>query len=109
MSVKRDKGETNEVEWVMISLDPKMARRQGLPAQIPLPKTEFESLADKGLSVETARKWVKDFLAESPMGQDATWRRRNSGMVNTFDAFLDNAALWEKAQKAFGENDFPKA
>jgi hypothetical protein len=39
MSVKRDKGDKDEVEWIMIGLDPKMAKRQGLPAQIPLLKT----------------------------------------------------------------------
>jgi tetratricopeptide (TPR) repeat protein len=92
-----------------IRLDEKIARRQGLPQRIPVPKAEFEGLADKGLSIDKARAWVKDFLANSPAGQDATWRRRNSGFVNTLEAFVDNAALWEKAQKAFAENDFEKA
>ena len=96
-------------EWLMIGLDEKMARRQGLPQQIPVPKAEFEGMADKGLSIDKARKWVKDFLTTSPAGQDATWRRRNSGLVTTLDAFVDNAALWEKAQKAFAENDYEKA
>jgi tetratricopeptide (TPR) repeat protein len=95
--------------WLMIGLDPKMARRQGLPAQIPVPKAEFEGMADKGLNLDKARKWVKDFLANSPAGQDGTWRRRNSGIVNALDAFVDNAVHWEKAQKAFAENDFEAA
>lgn len=95
--------------WLMIGLDPKMAKRQGLPQQIPVPKAEFEGMADKGLSIDRARAWVKDFLANSPAGQDATWRRRNSNIVNALDAFVDNAALWEKAQKAFAENDYEKA
>jgi tetratricopeptide (TPR) repeat protein len=96
-------------EWMMIGLDEKISRRQGLPQQIPVPKADFEGMAEKGLSIDRARKWVKDFLATSPAGQDATWRRRNSGLVSTLEAFVDNAALWEKAQKAFAENDYEKA
>src|SRR5271154_4218146 len=95
--------------WLMIALDERMARRQGLPAQMPVPKAEFEGLAEKGLNIDKARQWVKDFLATSPARQDATWRRRNSALVTTFEAFVDNAALWEKAQKAFAENDMEKA
>jgi tetratricopeptide (TPR) repeat protein len=95
--------------WLLIGLDEKMARRQGLPQQMPIPKAEFEGLADQGLSIDKARKWVKDFLTTSPAGQDGTWRRRNSGLVTTLEAFVDNAALWEKAQKAFAENDYEKA
>jgi tetratricopeptide (TPR) repeat protein len=99
----------DEVGWLMIGMDPKMARRQGLPQQIPVPKAEFEGLADKGLNIEQARKWVKAFLTESPAGQDGTWRRRNSGLVTQLEGFIDNAALWEKAQKHFAENDYEKA
>ena len=95
--------------WLLIGLDEKMARRQGLPQQMPIPKGEFEGLADKGLNIDKARKWVKQFLAESPAGQDATWRRRNSAVVTALDAFVDNAPMWEKAQKAFAINDYPAA
>jgi tetratricopeptide (TPR) repeat protein len=99
----------DEGGWLLIGLDEKMARRQGLPAQIPVPKAEFEGLADKGLSIDKARAWVKDFLANSPAGQDGTWRRRNSGVVTSLEGFVDNAPLWEKAQKAFAANDYPAA
>jgi tetratricopeptide (TPR) repeat protein len=95
--------------WLMIGMDPRMAKRQGIPQQLPVPKAEFEGLADKGLNIDNARKWVKQFLTESPAGQDANWRRRNSAMVNNLESFVDNAALWEKAQKAFAENDYEKA
>lgn len=95
--------------WLLIALDEKMARRQGLPAQVPVPKAEFEGLADKGLNIEKARTWVKEFLTTSPAGQDATWRRRNSAQVTALEAFVDNAPLWEKAQKAFAENDYEAA
>lgn len=95
--------------WLMIQLDPKVARRQGMPAQLPVPKAEFEGMAEKGLSVDNARKWVKDFLTSSPAGQDGTWRRRNTSVVTALEAFIDNAKMWETAQKAFAESDFPKA
>ncbi|APR78350.1 TPR domain protein [Minicystis rosea] len=95
--------------WLMIGMDPKMARRQGLPQQIPVPKADFEGIADKGLNIDLARKWVKAFLTESPAGQDGTWRRRNSGLVTQLEGFIDNAALWEKAQKAFATDDYAGA
>src|SRR5262249_4112706 len=95
--------------WLLIGMDEKMARRQGMPQQLPVPKDEFEGLADKGLSIEKARKWVKDFLTTSPARQNGTWRRRNSGLVTALEAFIDNAPLWEKAQKGFNENDFAAA
>jgi len=95
--------------WLLIALDEKLARRQGLPAQVPVPKAEFEGLADKGLNIDKARKWVKEFLTTSPAGQDGTWRRRNSALVTGLEGFVDNAPLWEKAQKAFGENDYEGA
>lgn len=97
---------SEEGGWLLIGLDEKMARRQGLPQQMPIPKAEFEGLAEKGLSVDKARVWAKDFLAGN---QDATWRRRNSGVVTALEAFVDNAALWEKAQKAFAADDYPAA
>jgi tetratricopeptide (TPR) repeat protein len=100
---------SDEGGWVLIGLDEKMARRQGLPGQVPIPKAEFEGLAEQGLNIDKARKWVKDFLATSPAGQDATWRRRNSALVTALESFVDNAPLWEKAQKGFAENDFEKA
>ena len=108
--MSKPKAETDEGGgWLMIGLDPKMARRQGLPAQLPVPKAEFEGMADKGLNIDLCRKWVKDFLTNSPAGQDGTWRRRNSGIVSALDAFVDNAVHWEKAQKAFAEDDYAKA
>jgi tetratricopeptide (TPR) repeat protein len=107
--MSKDKAADDDTGWLLIGLDEKIARRQGIPGQIPVPKAEFEGLADKGLNIEKARQWVKDFLATSPAGQDGTWRRRNSALVTTLEAFVDNAALWEKAQKAFAENDMEKA
>lgn len=96
-------------EWVVIALDAKMARRQGMPAQLPIPKSEFEGLADKGLSIENARKWIKSFLNDSPMGMDGNWRKKNSQLVGSLEVFLDKAPLLERAQKGFQEQDYEKA
>jgi len=99
----------DETEWVLIGLDEKMARRQGLPARLPVPKSEFESLADKGLSIDLARAWIKDFLTNSEPGKSGVWRKQNAQVVSSLEGFLDKAPLWERAQKAFAENDYDKA
>ncbi|MSP25226.1 MAG: tetratricopeptide repeat protein [Myxococcales bacterium] len=108
MSEKR-KGAVLEREWVLVALDAKMSRRQGMPTKVPVPKDEFEGLADKGLQGEVLRAWIREFLAESEMGKDGNWRRRNSEMVTQLEGFYDKAPLWEKAQKLFAANDFENA
>lgn len=106
MSEKR--GQAEQVEFVMIGLDPKMARRQGMPAQVPIPKADFEGLADKGLNMDQARAWAKTFMA-SEIGQNANWRKKNNQLAAQLDAFVDKGPVWERAQKAFQERDFEKA
>ncbi|WP_437580438.1 tetratricopeptide repeat protein [Sorangium sp. So ce887] len=96
-------------DWVLIGLDENMARRQGIPARMPVPRGEFEGLADKGLSIDAARKWIKDFLTNSEPGKSGVWRKQNSTLVSQFEAFLDKTPVWERAQKAFGERDYEKA
>jgi tetratricopeptide (TPR) repeat protein len=96
-------------DWVLINLDQKMARRQGLPAQIPVPKAEFEGMADKGLSIDLTRKWIKDFLVNSEPGKSGEWRKKNSKIVGALEAFTDKAPLWDRSQKAFAESDMEKA
>jgi tetratricopeptide (TPR) repeat protein len=98
-----------EQEWVLIGLDEKMARRQGLPARIPVPKEKFEGLADEGLKVDLVRVWIKTFLTDSELGKSGAWRKANSKIVSALEAFTDKAPLWERAQKAFAENDYEKA
>lgn len=100
---------SDETEWVLIGLDEKMARRQGIPGRLPVPKDQFEGLADKGLNIETTRAWIKEFLTSSEPGKSGVWRKQNSNLVSSLEAFLDKAPLWDKAQKAFGENDYEKA
>ncbi len=108
MSEKRGGGGV-EREWVLVALDAKMARRQGMPSKVPVPKEDFEGLADKGLPAEELRGWIRDFLSSSPMGKDGNWRRRNSDLVTQLEGFFDKAPLWEKAQKLFAASDFENA
>jgi tetratricopeptide (TPR) repeat protein len=100
---------SDEGEWILIGLDEKMARRQGMPARLPVPRKDFEGLADKGLAVDSARAWIKDFLTNSEAGKSGAWRKKNAQVVASLEAFLDKAPLWERAQKAFGESDWAKA
>ncbi|MBK8252079.1 MAG: tetratricopeptide repeat protein [Polyangiaceae bacterium] len=106
MSEKR--GQEQAIEWVMIGMDPKLARKQGMPTQIPIPKSEFENLADKGLNVDQARAWTKAFMA-GEIGQNAQWRKKNNQLAAQLDGFVDKGPVWERAQKAFQERDFEKA
>ncbi len=96
-------------EWMMIGLEQNIARLQGMPFRVPVPKEEFEGLADKGLAPDTLRGWIQKFLTESEMGKDGNWRRRNSELVSQLEGFVDKKPLWEKAQKLFGENDHENA
>ncbi|MFO0591733.1 MAG: tetratricopeptide repeat protein [Polyangiaceae bacterium] len=107
MSEKRGQA-GQEVEWVMIGLDAKIARKQGMPTQVPIPKTEFEGLAEKGLNIDQTRGWAKAFMA-GEVGQNDAWRKKNNQLAAQLDAFVDKGPIWEKAQKAFQERDFAKA
>ena len=107
MSEKRGQA-GQEVEWVMIGLDAKVARKQGMPTQVPIPKTEFEGLAEKGLNIDQTRAWAKAFMA-GEVGQNDAWRKKNNQLAAQLDAFVDKGPIWEKAQKAFQERDFAKA
>jgi tetratricopeptide (TPR) repeat protein len=98
-----------EREWMLMGLDEKMARRQGMPFRVPVPKDKFEGLADTGLPPDQLREWIQDFLTNSPPGKDGNWRRRNAELVNQMEGFVDKTPLWDKAQKLFQENDFEKA
>jgi tetratricopeptide (TPR) repeat protein len=102
-------GVTEGEEWVMIGLDDKIARKQGLPPQLPIPKSNFEKLADQGLPGDKARKWASDFLNNSDAGKSGAWRKANRNLVVRLETFIDKGPMWDKAQKAFAENDFEKA
>ncbi len=96
-------------EWLLINFDDVVAKRQGLPPQVPVPKDKFEGLAEKGLPAKEARKWCSDFLNNSEVGKNGAWRKKNAKLVIAMQAFCDCGPLWDKAQKAFAENDFEKA
>jgi tetratricopeptide (TPR) repeat protein len=98
-----------ETEWVLIGIEENMARRQGLPERIPVPKQRFEELADKGLDAPTVRGWIKDFLDNSEPGKSGAWRKQNHQLVMKLEGFLDKQPLWDKAQKGFAENNFEAA
>src|SRR5215212_2566880 len=100
---------SDQGEWMLLGLDEKMARRQGLPARIPVPKADFEGMADKGLSIDQCRAWIKDFLTNSEASKSGVWRKQNAALVSSLEAFIDKAPLWERAQKAFAEGDFERA
>lgn len=95
-------------EWVLIALDEILAKRQGLPTQVPVPKAEFEGLAEKGLPIANVRKWVTAFMG-SPLARSGQWRSANGALAARLQAFTGKAEFWERAQKAFEKNDFPGA
>ncbi len=94
-------------EWVLIGLDEKLARKQGVPARIPVPKKDFEGLADKGLSIEQMRKWVAAFMQVAP--SNSGWRSENAALVKSYEAFMAKADLWNKAQASFAKGDMKGA
>ncbi len=92
-------------EWLLVGLDEKIARRQGVPAKIPVPKPEFEGMAEKGLQPELLKKWITGFLAIAP----PQWRAENADLAKSFDRYLSKVDLWAKAQGAFAKEDFKTA
>ena len=96
-------------DWLLIGLDEKLAKKQGVPARIPVPKGEFESLADKGMTVDQMRAWVSKFITTSPAMHNANWRTQNAALARSFEVFVAKKDSWAKAQDAFGKNDFKSA
>jgi tetratricopeptide (TPR) repeat protein len=96
-------------DWVLISLDEKLARKQGVPAKIPVPKGEFESLADKGMTIDQMRAWVHKFTTTSPAMHNASWRTQNAALARSLEVFIAKKDSWAKAQEAFAKSDFKTA
>jgi tetratricopeptide (TPR) repeat protein len=92
-------------EWVLIQIDEKPAKRQGIPPRVPVPKAEFEGLADKGLQMEQLKQWISQFLTIAP----SSWRTENAALAKRFDAFIGKVDMWKKAQAAFQKNDYKTA
>ncbi|HEY8091454.1 MAG TPA: tetratricopeptide repeat protein [Polyangiaceae bacterium] len=96
-------------DWMLISLDEKLAKKQGVPARVPVPKGEFEGLADKGMSVDQMRGWVHRFITTSPAMHNANWRTQNAALARSFEVFVAKKDGWAKAQGAFAKSDFKTA
>ena len=92
-------------EWLLVGLEEKIARRQGVPAKIPVPKGEFEGMAESGLNPAQLKKWITSFLGIAP----AQWRAENMELAKSFDRYLSKVDLWTKAQAAFAKEDFKTA
>lgn len=96
-------------DWVLVTIDQKLARKQGVPSRIPIPKSEFEKLADEGMSVEKMREWVGKFVATSPAMHNAAWRTENVALARSFEVFIAKKDGWAKAQQAFQRKDVKSA
>jgi tetratricopeptide (TPR) repeat protein len=96
---------SDEAEWLLVTLDEKMARRQGVPARIPVPKDDFEGIAEAGLDMAQLKKWITGFLGVAP----SSWRGENGALATSYDRFLAKVDLWARAQAAFAKEDFKTA
>lgn len=100
---------SDEGEWGMIPINEKLARQKGVPILVPVPRSEYEGLAEKGMTLETTRRWISEFLANAPAAKSPAWRAENAALVASFDAFVSKGPLLAKAQEALAQNDFKKA
>jgi Flp pilus assembly protein TadD len=92
-------------EWLLVSLDEKIAQRQGVPARVPVPKLEYEGLIDKGLQMEQLKKWIGAFLQKA----SSAWRTENAALATSYDRFMAKVDFWVRAQNAFNKSDFKTA
>jgi tetratricopeptide (TPR) repeat protein len=92
-------------DWLLLNLDEKVARRQGVPLRVPVPKGDFDGIAEQGLRPDQLRKWITSFLAIAP----ASWREENGPLAKSYDRFLAKGDLWVRAQAAFAKQDFASA
>jgi tetratricopeptide (TPR) repeat protein len=104
-----ESSESDEAGWVLISLDDRMARRQGLPARLPMPKGALGALAGASVNLEEARRWTEAFLTSADVGSSPPWREQNAELVASLELFLDKAPLWDEARQAFSDDDYDKA
>ncbi len=96
-----------EGKWMLTSMDEKRARRQGVPPRMPVPRSELTALADKGMTLDQIRTWIRDFLAEA--GGNSSWRSENAAFVGSLEAFVSKTALLARAEQSFARNDYAKA
>jgi tetratricopeptide (TPR) repeat protein len=92
-------------EWVVLSLDAKQAKQHGMPEKVPMPKDQFEAVGIKGLTHETAHKWITEFMTSA----GPTLRQKEPATAKRYEAYLSKMKFWQDAQKAFTKRDFTKA
>jgi tetratricopeptide (TPR) repeat protein len=88
-------------EWVLVTLDEKVAQRSGSPPKLPVPVSELETLSEKGLSADTIKKYIQQFLQQAP----STFRSENPELAARFDAYSAKAMFVERAEKAMQTGD----
>ena len=94
-------------EWMLISMDEKRARRQGVPARLPVPRSETDAIADKGMTLDQIRRWIRDFLAYA--SRSPAWKNENAALAKSLEAFVGKTELLARAEQAFGRGDYAKA
>ncbi len=94
-------------DWMLITMDEKRARRQGVPARMPVPRSETDAIADKGMTIDQIRRWIRDFLAQA--GRSPSWRNENAALAKSLEAFVGKSELLTRAEQAFSRGDYAKA
>src|SRR5206468_6491927 len=89
---------------VLRKLDPREARRRGMPEEVPVQKGEFDAMADKGLTAELARKSITAFMQQAP----SSWRAQNAAVATRYEAYLGKGTFLDRAEKAMVAGDLPK-
>lgn len=98
---------SDQGEWMLINMDEKRARRQGVPAKMPVPRAEVDAIADKGMTIDQIRKWIRDFLAQASRAPG--WKTENAALAKSLEAFVGKTELLARAEQAFSRGDFAKA
>jgi tetratricopeptide (TPR) repeat protein len=76
-----------------------------MPEKMPMPKDQFEAVGIKGLTHETAHKWITEFMTAA----GPTLRQKEPATAKRYEAYLSKMKFWQDAQKAFTKRDFTKA
>lgn len=92
-------------EWVILNLDAKQAKQHGMPEKMPMPKDQFETAGVKGLTHETALKWITEFLTAA----GPSLKQKEPATAKRYEAYVSKMKFWHDAQKAFTKRDFQKA
>ncbi len=92
-------------EWTLMVLDEKIARRNGVPPKIPVPKDEMAGMADEGMSASKVRDWITRFMTHYGDGV----RKSDQDLAKKLDAYVGKQDAWKKAQEAIAKHDLARA